>query len=377
MLNPLTRYIFPEADDAVLTYLNDDGTVVEPEFYVPILPFALINGISGIGTGFSCNIEPYNPTTLIQYLHGKLTGASTADIRFVPYYEGFKGEVRAIGEHKFLVRGIYEKIGEDKIRITELPVGTWTMPYTTMLENLMDGTAVDKAGKKIPPILKDFTSVSTEVAVDFTVVFPKGKLEELEATKDANGCNGVEKTLKLFTTVTTTNMNMFNADGKLHKYATVEEIIDEFYALRLGLYGKRKAHLIADMERKLVRLSNRAKYIQLNLNGKVDLRHKTAAQVNTMLSENGFVELDGDFKYLVKMPMDSVTTENVDAIMKEKETTETELAVLKATALEKMWLTELDVLGIHYTAYKTKREKIQAGSVSKETKVVKKKLVAK
>ena len=380
MLNPLTRYIFPEADDAVLTYLNDDGTVVEPEFYVPILPFALINGISGIGTGFSCNIEPYNPTTLIQYLHGKLTGASTSDIRFVPYYEGFKGEVRALGEQKFLVRGIYEKVGEDKIRITELPVGTWTMPYTTMLENLMDGTAVDKTGKKIPPTIKDFTSVSTEVAVDVTVVFPKGKLEELEATKDANGCNGVEKTLKLFTTVTTTNMNMFNADGKLHKYGTVEEIIDEFYGIRLGLYGKRKAYLIADMERKLVRLSNRAKYIQLNLNGKVDLRHKTAAQVHAMLSDNGLVELDGDFKYLVKMPMDSVTTENVDAIMKEKETTETELAVLKATALEKMWLTELDVLDIHYTAYKTKREKIQAGTVSKstkETKVAKKKLVAK
>jgi hypothetical protein len=55
-LNPITRHIFPEADDAVLKYINDDGTIVEPEFYSPIIPFALINGISGIGTGFSCNI---------------------------------------------------------------------------------------------------------------------------------------------------------------------------------------------------------------------------------------------------------------------------------------------------------------------------------
>ena len=36
-LNPLTRYIFPELDDPVLNYLNDDGTLVEPEFYVPII----------------------------------------------------------------------------------------------------------------------------------------------------------------------------------------------------------------------------------------------------------------------------------------------------------------------------------------------------
>jgi DNA topoisomerase-2 len=65
MLNSLTRYMFPEADDAILSYLNDDGTIVEPEYYVPILPFALINGISGIGTGFSCNIAPYHPKDLI------------------------------------------------------------------------------------------------------------------------------------------------------------------------------------------------------------------------------------------------------------------------------------------------------------------------
>jgi DNA topoisomerase-2 len=376
-LNPLTRYIFPDADDAVLTYLNDDGTIVEPEYYVPIIPFALINGISGIGTGFSCSIAPYNPMTIIQFLKNKLTGASNSEIAFVPYYEGFKGTIRAIGEQKFLIRGIYEKVGEDKIRITELPVGTWTMPYTTMLENLMDGTAVDKAGKKIPPTIKDFTSVSTEVSVDFTVVFPKGKLDELQATKDANGCDGVEKTLKLFTTVSTTNMHMFNSDCKLHKYTTVEEIIDDFYGLRLGLYGKRKANLVSEMERKLVRLSNRAKYIQLTLKGTIDLRHKTAPQVQAMLTDNGFDAIDGDYKYLIKMPMDSVTKENVENIMKEKETTEMELAALKAMTLEKMWLNELDVLDREYAAYKVKREKIQAGAHGKKDTKAPAKLVLK
>jgi len=373
-LNTLTRHIFPEADDAVLTYLNDDGTIVEPEYYVPIIPFALINGISGIGTGFSCSIAPYNPKTIIQYLKNKLTGGSNDEVDFIPYYEGFKGTVRAIGEQKFLIRGIYEKVGEDKIRITELPVGTWTMPYTTMLENLMDGTAVDKAGKKIPPAIKDFTSISTEVSVDFTVVFPKGKLDELQATKDANGCDGVEKTLKLFTTVSTTNMHMFNAECKLHKYAKVEEIIDDFYGLRLGVYGKRKANLVSEMERKLVRLSNRAKYIQLTLKGTIDLRHKTAPQVQIMLTDNSFDMIDGDFKYLIKMPMDSVTKENVENIMKEKETTETDLAALKSMTLEKMWLNELDVLDREYAVYKVKREKIQAGAhVKAPTKLALKK----
>ena len=54
------------ADDPVLHYLNDDGTIVEPEYYVPIIPFTLINGISGIGTGFSCNMLAYNPVEIVE-----------------------------------------------------------------------------------------------------------------------------------------------------------------------------------------------------------------------------------------------------------------------------------------------------------------------
>ena len=34
------------------------------------------------------------------------------------------------------------KIDNDKIRITELPIGTWTMNYTTFLEGLIDGTTI-------------------------------------------------------------------------------------------------------------------------------------------------------------------------------------------------------------------------------------------
>ena len=49
----LQNYIFPKEDFPVLNYLDDDGTLVEPEFYVPIVPMILINGGKGIGTGFS------------------------------------------------------------------------------------------------------------------------------------------------------------------------------------------------------------------------------------------------------------------------------------------------------------------------------------
>jgi DNA topoisomerase-2 len=371
-LNPLTRALFPEADDAVLKYLNDDGTVVEPEYYVPILPFVLVNGITGIGTGFSCSIPSYHPKQIIAYLRAKLTGAATSSAEFVPYYEGFKGSVSKLADQKYLIRGLYEKTGEDKIRITELPVGTWTMPYTTFLEGLMDG-GVDKNGKKIPPSIRDMTSVCTEVAVDITVVFPKGVLSELESAVDANGVNGVEKMLKLTTTVSSTNMHLFDQHIKLRKYESVEEIIQEFYGIRIAVYQKRKDYLIADLQKLLVKLSNRAQYILCCLDGYIDLRKKNAEQVNSLLESKSFSKIDGDYKYLIKMPMDSVTTENVAHILKEKETAEHDLQKLRMTTLEQMWITELDVLEKEYDVYKLKREKLQqkdsssGGSSKKES----------
>ena len=378
LLNPLTRHIFPEMDDAVLNYLNDDGTIVEPEYYAPIIPFALMNGISGIGTGFSCNIAPYNPLTIIEYLKLKLTNKKVDAIDFIPYYEGFKGTISRLEDNKFLIKGVYEKIDNDKIRITELPVGTWTMPYTTFLEGLVDGST--KNGKKIPSSIRDFNSISTEVSVDFTITFPRGKLLELESVLDPIGINGVEKLLKLSTTVSTTNMHMFNKDCKLHKYASVPEIIEEFYGVRLHIYDKRKQSLIAHMENKLIKLSNRAKYIMDTLNNKVDLRRKSAVQVTELLTQMEFKLIDGDFKYLIKMPMDSVTQENVDHILKEKSDTEAELERIRNTSLQKMWLVELNKLDKEYIKYKSKREsllitneKIKSSGKKLKLKCVKKK----
>ena len=383
-LSPLTRYLFPEADDSILSYLDDDGTIVEPEYYIPIIPFALINGISGIGTGFSCNIPSYNPQEIINYLKLRLNSFVSGDsasstnqdnnnnyFDFIPYYEGFKGSVKKIAEHKFLIRGLYEKIGDDTIRIIELPIGTWTMPYITFLEGLMDG-GVDKSGKKIQPSIREFSSFCTEVTVNITVQFTRGKLEELEQSMDASEINGVEKLLKLTTTVSTTNIHMFNKDFKLHKYNTIEEIIDEFYNIRLDRYQKRKDYLIKNMRFLLKKLSNRAKYILAVLDNTVDLRKKTAVQVNELLESGGFDKIDDDYKYLIKMPMDSVTNENVQLILKEKGDTEKELEILINTPIEQIWLKELNLLEAEYSKYKLYREKIQNVSSINDSKITKK-----
>jgi len=372
-LNKITRSIFPEADDNILEYLNDDGTLVEPIFYAPIIPMVLVNGSKGIGTGFSTDIMCYNPLQIIDYLRNRLMNAFDSESEFMPYYEGFKGQITKISPEKFLFKGVYEKIAQDRIKVTELPVGYWTDDFKELLEELIEPTP-GKDGKKNPAIIKDYNDMSKDNNVDFTIIFAKGKLEELEQTSADYGCNGLEKVLKLFTTNTTTNMHLFDANDVLHKYEKVTEIIDSYFEVRLKLYASRKEYMINALEKELVILSNKARYILENLEGTIDLRKKKREEVNEMLVAKGYDEIDNDenYKYLVKMPMDSVTEENVERLLKEKETKEVELEKIKVTTIHEMWKEELDILREQYLEYKDQRERLMNGEDSKKKHVVKK-----
>ena len=370
-LNKITRILYPQSDDAILKYLNDDGLLVEPIYYAPIIPMILVNGTKGIGTGFSTDIMCYNPMQIIDYLKSKLNNEDYQGGEFVPYYEGFKGTIVKLSNGKFLIKGKYEHISPDKIRITELPIGYWTEDFKELLEELIEPAPL-KDGKKPTVIVKDYDDMSKDTNVDFTVTFAKGMLESLESEKLENDCNGLEKLLKLFTTNTTTNMHLFNAQDKLKKYEKVEEIIDDYYETRLELYQTRKNYLISALDKEVKTLSNKGWYITEILEDTIDLRKKKKEQIVAMLLEKGYDLLDGDedYKYLTKMPMDSVTEENVEKLYKERTSKMQELEIVKTTTTHQMWSSELDTLTKHYLEYKEERERFTNGDDTKQKKKV-------
>ena len=71
------------------------------------------------------------------------------------------------------------------------------------------------------------------------------------------GCSMLEKKLKMYTTLTTTNMHMFTASQQLKKFDNIQEIIDEYYPIRYKLYQDRKAYILKQLERQMKILSNK------------------------------------------------------------------------------------------------------------------------
>jgi len=377
-LNKLTRLIYRCEDDNTLTYLDDDGQSVEPIYYVPIIPMILVNGTKGIGTGFSTDIMCYNPSQIIAYIKHKLAGAVVAP-SIEPYYKNFKGTIRRLGDTKYLLKGCYTILDDKKIRITELPIGTWTDDYKSFLENLIEPPHTAAGGKDkdstahTAPIVKEYNDMSTDTHVDITVTMAANIIKTYSEKATEFECNMLEKVLGLYTTQSTTNMNLFDAKEKLVKYSSAEEIADSYSVTRLEFYGKRKDALIAALRKELMVLSNRARYITELLEDKIDLRRKTNKQLVELLKErkydsmdakdakdankdeNGEDEMSGQghqgYKYLLKLPMDSVSEENVKKLLNEKEKKEKELSELSSKTVEQMWMKDLEELEVEYNKF--------------------------
>jgi DNA topoisomerase-2 len=184
-------------------------------------------------------------------------------------------------------------------------------------------------------------------------------------------------------------MNLFDAKDKLKKYTHVSDIIDDYYVTRLEMYQTRKSYMIDAIEKLLVVLSNKTRYIKEILDDVIDLRKKSKADVVKMLADRGYVsqtqntdsetEIEGSgntnttgFNYLIKMTMDSVTSENVDKLMKEYQNKQTELENIKNKTIETMWLEELNELLVEYNQYKESRSNNMERKDSVTNKTVKK-----
>jgi DNA topoisomerase II len=237
----ITRSLFHTADDAVLEYLDEDGLSIEPKYYIPVIPMVLVNGAEGIGTGWSTSIPCYNPRDIIENVKNSIKGEELLDM--IPWYRGFKGDIEYSKSGTYKTIGKYEKIDDNTLWITELPIGEWIQDYKVKLEKML------VAGK-----LEEFKEHHTDVDVSFTLIFTDEQMSKLET-------EGIIKELKLFSWVHFSNMTLFDSNEMIKTYATPQEIIKDFCVIRKETYVSRKKHLMKILQLDFDILDNKVRFI--------------------------------------------------------------------------------------------------------------------
>ena len=348
-LEHVTRLIFPKEDDKVLEHATDDGVSVEPVVYIPVIPMVLVNGAMGIGTGYSTSVPCYDPIEIIGILRDMLDDIGAASARgagLQPYYRGFVGSCKEVATRTGLV-GIVERISPNKARILELPIGLWTDDFKEALEALVSEC----------PEMKSCTNESTEDKVSFVVTFDNRDSADdwVTPTGSCSPLSRLESRLKMFSTkpLATSNMHLFNRHGQIRKYNSPMEVINEFFEVRMGAYLKRKESMSEELRTSLFILEQKTRFVELVTSRIIDLHHAPdddvveeeegqLATTDAMLIEHGLKAVDGSFRFLLAMPMASMTRKRKHQLEAEREAKREELEALERTDTKTMYCTDLD-----------------------------------
>uniref|UniRef100_UPI003AAD5223 DNA topoisomerase 2-alpha n=1 Tax=Centroberyx gerrardi TaxID=166262 RepID=UPI003AAD5223 len=356
MLSSLARLVFPPVDDNLLKYNYDDNQRVEPEWYIPIIPIVLVNGADGIGTGWACKLPNYDVREIVNNLHRMLNGEEP--LPMLPNYKGFKGTIDQLMANQYMNSGEVAIIDSTTIEISELPVKTWTQPYKeNVLEPMLNGT------EKVPALITDYKEYHTDTTVRFVVKMTEEKLREAEAA-------GLHKVFKLQNPLTCNSMVLFDHVGSLRKYELVQDILKDFFELRMKYYVLRKDWMVGMLGAESAKLTNQARFILEKIQGTLVIENKPKKELIRMLQEMGYdsdpvkawkqaqekneEEMeDGegeeekedtsgpDYNYLLSMPMWYLTKEKKDELCKQRDTKLTELNTLKKKNPADLWKEDL------------------------------------
>lgn len=357
-LSPIARYLFPEDDDILLNYCEDDGQRIEPVHFCPIIPLLLVNGSQGIGTGWSTLIPPHKPHDVVDYIRAKIDKLELMP-HIRPYAKGFQGEIHQ-DQSGYRTVGNARVNSSNTVIIDELPLRCWTSTYKDHL------LAMRNKGDII-----GFLENHTTSTVSFEVELRPSQLKRFQIA-------GLQKSFKLESKLATTNMNAFDPDGRIRKFDSANEIADAFFPVRLELYNDRRSVLESELNHEAALLRNKAKFIECVISGEISLINgrKSKAQLSHDLSTMGFLsseslrsirdnnaiakrrgavekeDTDGSienlqsdqYNYLLSMPFSSLTTEKIDELRRDVANKEHDLERIRNTLATDLWRNDLDKL---------------------------------
>jgi DNA topoisomerase-2 len=355
-LSPLSTALFPAEDTPLLSKArDDDNRDVEPLCYVPLLPMVLVNGAAGIGTGFSTNVPCFNPRDVLANVRRLLAhdqgrdgtgGSGSTDLpdlpdlpELVPWYRGFRGSIRKVNG-KWMSVGVFARVSAVKVRITELPVGTWSAEYKDFLEEGLD----PECG------VSRVETYYTDVDVDFVVTFKSRQaLDALLADVDAaTGFSQLQLRLRLVASkgLSVSNMYLLSETQQVCKFADPNDILRAHFSLRLGLMERRRERVIAALQSEVRLEEAKRAFIRAHLEGTdLAIHTRSTPELTRWLADRDYaVDEDGGYGYLTRLPLGALTADRVQQLERLVAGKRERLEQLLRSTPREMWVAELDAL---------------------------------
>ena len=307
-LKEYVRKIFRPEDMSVLTYAVVDGHEVEPEWFMPIIAWILVNGICGLGTAWVSNIPQHNPLDLIAITKARLSGVKKPPP--FPWTANHLGRYGRTPEGK-LANVVEYQMDGTTMTVNELPVGVWTETIEEKIKNPKHKMGFDS-----------FDQTMTDTSVTFTFY-------------------GVTNAEKLAASLSLTKIMRENyvvfMDQQLVE-TNVQSILDHHYEKRYELYVLRKEHQLNTLQKEINELAAKMKFIQVCVDGKIPLTTASHAELGKACETHGVRSEYLDIS-LRELSPEKVT--RLSDTIAEKQTAHD---ALQKQTVEEIWMRELNEL---------------------------------
>lgn len=227
----LCYQLFPVADDFLLEYANDDGERCEPKYYVPIVPFALMESMELPATGWKVKIWERHPVDIFNNVRGLITRKidKASEMRLwqnknVSSVKTLKGRQYSVGKYV----ADYEK---STVVIHELPLSVCSDQF---IGDVDDPKSLASSAR----LLRAPFDETNDDGVKITFYFKPGEMEKIRDSCGNDVFDCWEDFLNLKHSLDE-NINMVDENEKVVEFASYAPIIDHWFVLRKRLYAER------------------------------------------------------------------------------------------------------------------------------------------
>jgi DNA gyrase/topoisomerase IV subunit A len=354
ILSKITDKLFIENDKKIRVKQHFEGKEIEPTFLLPILPLALINGISGIAVGYSSNVIPRDPIFILNLIKGILEKKISKIPKYIPVkFPYYSGKIEnGDNDKQFIFYGKIEKGKCTKrfgtLIINEVPPLYDREKMVKIINDLIDsGKAVDFNDSctknnfhfeiKVPIEIYDLsidnlidlfklkvkqTEVLTFIKTDNELNWKETGSDGASLENKDNFSKGFKKEIKIYD----------NTAQYLHDW-----IID-----RLKWYHKRKTFILDNIKYHISIFEEKIRFIQAIIDKDIILEKKKKTEIINQIKTMEFIKIDGKYDYLLNMPLWSLSEEKLKEFAKNIRELKKEYRELAKKEPRELWLSELN-----------------------------------
>ena len=311
---PLTRVIYNIRDDPILQLKVEEGSTIEPNFLLPVLPVLVFNGVKGIGTGSSSTMLPYHPLDVANWYKARLCGQQP--LSMIPWYRGFNGNIMINRTEKcdiVTIEGRWDYNDEELI-IHELPIGNVPKKLELLLQELQIKGQITKYTTHL-----DFERDNTSFRI-----------------YGWNHAHDPVKILKFRHSLSLSNMVVLDERGEPIHYKYIEDYMENFFIFRHKRYVVRKSYELGQLTKKIDHLSEKLKILLAVYEKRLLINNRSHKSIVVDIHK-----LELCLPIYMTLKLRNMCKEDIDKCRMKIDVLNGQVANLQAITIEQMWFDDI------------------------------------